>query len=326
MSFPAPKIADQPALDAAQIAVAAAALASHFQRLGIHHAPAPRAEGVADWRARLDGEAVANAGMEASPADVAADKRAPNAGIAGRAAVAAAGPSESLEVRPTINAPGTGAALPPSRLQTVDAISVGEGRYASPALALHERESRLAEWASLVAGCTRCPALAKCRKQTVFGEGSAQPRVVFFGEGPGAEEDRTGRPFVGKAGELLTKMIEACTFARDQVYILNTVKCRPPNNRNPEPVEVQNCREYFEAQLEILRPEYIVCLGAVSSQALLGSTLSIGRLRGRFHRYCESKVVVTYHPAYLLRNPSAKKAAWEDLQGMLRDMGIAPRR
>ena len=179
--------------------------------------------------------------------------------------------------------------------------------------------------AEQVAGCTRCPELVRCRTQTVFGEGHPSPRVVFFGEGPGADEDRSGRPFVGRAGQLLTKMIEACSFQREEVYILNTVKCRPPNNRNPEPSEIENCRQYFETQLSILRPEYIICLGAVSSRALLNSKLSVGRLRGKMHRYFESKVVVTYHPAYLLRTPAAKKAAWEDLQLMLRDAGIAPK-
>ena len=139
---------------------------------------------------------------------------------------------------------------------------------------------------------------------------------------PGADEDRSGRPFVGRAGQLLTKMIEACTLKRDDVYIFNTVKCRPPGNRNPEPDELANCRPYYQAQLEVLRPEYIVCLGSVSAQELLQSRLSVGRLRGSFHRYHDSKVLVTYHPAYLLRNPAAKKAAWQDLQLMLKDAGI----
>ena len=129
-------------------------------------------------------------------------------------------------------------------------------------------------------------------------------------------------PLSARAGQLLTKMIEACKFQRDDVYILNTVKCRPPGNRNPEPEELSNCREYYQSQLAILRPEYIVCLGAVSAQELLQSKLSVGRLRGRLHQYFESKVLVTYHPAYLLRNPAAKKAAWQDLQMLLRDAGI----
>ncbi|MGV3485736.1 MAG: uracil-DNA glycosylase, partial [Planctomycetaceae bacterium] len=141
-------------------------------------------------------------------------------------------------------------------------------------------------------------------------------------EAPGADEDASGRPFVGRAGQLLTKMIEACTFTREDVFILNTIKCRPPGNRNPEPGEVENCRPYLERQLEIIQPEYIVCLGLVAAQAILHTKLSVGRLRGQFHEYRGSKVLVTYHPSYLLREPAVKKAAWADLQFLLRDMGI----
>jgi DNA polymerase len=165
--------------------------------------------------------------------------------------------------------------------------------------------------------------LSSCRTQTVFGEGSVSPRFVFFGEAPGADEDRSGRPFVGRAGELLTKMIEACKLRREDNYVLNTVKCRPPANRNPEPDEIKNCREYYERQLATLRPEYIVCLGAIAAQSLLKSKLPVGRLRGKMHAYHDSKVLVTYHPAYLLRTPAAKKAAWDDLQFMMRDAGLA---
>ena len=203
----------------------------------------------------------------------------------------------------------------PQRLPTGD-------RYSLPVLSADQRTDRLAELQTAVSTCSRCVHLASSRNNTVFGEGSPSARVAFFGEGPGADEDRTGRPFVGRAGQLLTKMIEACTFSREDVYILNTVKCRPPGNRNPEPAELSNCREYFERQLEIIQPEYIVCLGAVSAQALLQTTESVGRLRGRWHPYFASKVLVTYHPAYLLRNPAAKKAAWDDLKMMLSDMGI----
>jgi len=119
-------------------------------------------------------------------------------------------------------------------------------------------------------------------------------------------------------------MIEACKLQREEVYLLNTVKCRPPANRNPELVEVENCRGYFEQQLEIIQPEYIVCLGLIAARALLRSAISIGRLRGVFHQYRSSKVLVTYHPDYLLRTPQAKRAAWEDLQLMMKDMGIKP--
>jgi uracil-DNA glycosylase len=156
----------------------------------------------------------------------------------------------------------------------------------------------------------------------VPGEGNPSARVCFMGEAPGADEDASGRPFVGRAGQLLTKMIEACTFTRDDVFILNTIKCRPPGNRNPEHAEIENCRNFLERQLEIIQPEYIVCLGLVAAKALLHTTLSIGRLRGQFHAYRDSKVLVTYHPSYLLREVEVKKAAWADLQFLLRDMGI----
>jgi DNA polymerase len=173
-----------------------------------------------------------------------------------------------------------------------------------------------------VRACTLCRDLAATRKQTVFGVGHARPRVVFFGEAPGADEDRQGEPFVGRAGQLLTKIIEACGWKRGDVYIMNVLKCRPPENRNPSPQETENCRPFFERQFEILRPEYIVCVGTVPAQALLETTESVGKLRSRFHRYRGSKVLVTYHPSYLLRNPSAKKYVWDDMQLLLKEMGL----
>jgi uracil-DNA glycosylase len=196
--------------------------------------------------------------------------------------------------------------------------------YTSPSLSPDERLDLFGKMRKEVAGCLACQELVKNRTQTVFGAGSVTPRVVFFGEAPGADEDRQGEPFVGRAGQLLTKIIEACTLKREDVYIMNVLKCRPPDNRVPEPGETANCRHYFERQFDALSPEYIVCVGATPAQALLETTLSIGKLRGKFHEYRGSKVVATYHPAYLLRNPDAKKYVWEDLQMMLRDMGIDP--
>ena len=185
-----------------------------------------------------------------------------------------------------------------------------------------DRQRLLDELNNQVRACTLCRDLACSRKQTVFGVGSAKPRVVFFGEAPGADEDRQGEPFVGRAGQLLTKIIEACGWKRSDVYIMNVLKCRPPENRNPLPNEVENCRPFFERQLEILRPEYIVCVGAVPAQALLETTEAVGKLRGRWHRFRDSQVLVTYHPSYLLRNPSAKKYVWDDMQILLKDMGL----
>lgn len=173
-----------------------------------------------------------------------------------------------------------------------------------------------------VAACTLCTELAETRTNTVFGVGDPKAKLCFMGEAPGADEDRTGEPFVGRAGKLLNKIIEACKLTREEVYILNTLKCRPPGNRNPKPEESHNCRRFLIRQLELIDPEYICCLGAVAAQNLLETTTPIGKLRGQVHEYRGIKVVCTYHPAYLLRNPSAKKPAWEDMKYLMGLMGV----
>jgi uracil-DNA glycosylase len=173
-----------------------------------------------------------------------------------------------------------------------------------------------------VAACTRCQELACTRTQTVFGVGNAHARLCFLGEAPGADEDRQGEPFVGRAGQLLNKIIEACTLRREDVYILNILKCRPPGNRNPDPVEAANCRPFLDRQLALIKPEFICCLGAVAAKNLLSTESPIGKLRGRAFDYGGAKVVCTYHPAYLLRNPSAKRETWEDMQMLMGLMGI----
>lgn len=193
---------------------------------------------------------------------------------------------------------------------------------ARPALPATSRGAALETIRQEVAGCGKCSHLAETRTQTVFGVGNPAPRLCFVGEAPGADEDAQGEPFVGRAGQLLTKIIEACTLKRDDVYILNVLKCRPPGNRTPEPAEVANCRGYLDRQLEILRPEYICCLGATAGQTLLGSTQTIGMLRKRFHEYRGIPVLCTYHPSYLLRNPAAKREVWDDMKLLLRKLGI----
>lgn len=161
--------------------------------------------------------------------------------------------------------------------------------------------------------CQKC-GLAQTRLSVVFGNGRADADLVFVGEAPGAEEDRQGVPFVGAAGQLLTRMIEAIGLAREDVYIANIVKCRPPNNRDPKPDEIAACRPYLERQLELIAPVAICTLGRFAAQTLLQTTETIGRLRGRvFDRY-GAKVVPTYHPAALLRNPRWKRPTWEDLK------------
>lgn len=174
-----------------------------------------------------------------------------------------------------------------------------------------------------VTGCTRCGELARTRTQTVFGVGNPNTRICFLGEAPGADEDRQGEPFVGRAGKLLTDIIQkGMGLQREDIFILNVLKCRPPGNRNPLPEEVENCRGFFERQLDVLQPEIICCLGAVAAQNLLQTSEPIGRLRGRFHDYRGIKVLATYHPAYLLRNPSAKKNTWEDIQLLMQELGM----
>jgi DNA polymerase len=193
-----------------------------------------------------------------------------------------------------------------------------------PVLSVEERRESLDQLSAEVARCTKCSELVAHRTQTVFGVGNPQPRLCFFGEAPGADEDRQGEPFVGRAGQLLNKIIEACGLRRGDVYILNVLKCRPPNNRDPAVEEVNNCRGFFERQMDILRPEFICCLGKPAMSSLLGTppSMSLGRMRGRFHSFRGSKVLVTYHPAYLLRNPAAKRDTWEDMQLLMREMGL----
>jgi uracil-DNA glycosylase family 4 len=196
-----------------------------------------------------------------------------------------------------------------------------ENKY-GPSLGLQERQRALDVIQTEVRACQQCSELANSRTQTVFGVGNIAPRLVFVGEGPGADEDRTGEPFVGAAGQLLNKILAASKLDREEVYILNTVKCRPPGNRNPSQTELDNCWGYAERQLEVLRPEFICCLGSVAAKRVLNTTQSLGRLRQRFHQYRGSRVVVTYHPAYLLRNESAKKHVWEDMKLLMKELGI----
>ena len=189
-------------------------------------------------------------------------------------------------------------------------------------LPVSERRAKLKALAACVAGCARCQELAETRTQTVFGVGDPQARLLFIGEAPGADEDKQGEPFVGKAGQLLSKIIEACKLRREEVYICNILKCRPPGNRTPSTDEAAHCREYLDGQIEIVDPDYIVCWGSVAAQNLLGTTAPIGRLRGKFYTHGRARVLCTYHPSYLLRNPAAKKDVWDDMKLLFRDMGV----
>ena len=186
-----------------------------------------------------------------------------------------------------------------------------------------ERISELAILQSEVANCTLCDELAATRTQTVFGVGNVQPRLVFLGEAPGADEDREGEPFVGKAGRKLTDIIEkGMGISRQDVYILNILKCRPPGNRDPSDNEAYNCRHFLDRQLSILNPKFICCLGRIAAKNLLKTESSVGKLRGTFHDYKGITVMVTYHPAYLLRQDSARAKVWEDIKMLMGEMGL----
>jgi len=176
-----------------------------------------------------------------------------------------------------------------------------------------------------IARCRRCR-LHESRTRTVPGQGAVHPELVFIGEGPGAEEDRRGEAFVGAAGQLLTRMIEAMGFTRQEVWIGNIVKCRPPGNRAPYPDEMEACLPFLRRQLEVLQPRVIVCLGATAVKGLLGLSRGITELRGRWQEFEGIPVMPTFHPAYLLRNPDQKKPVWEDLKQVLKRLGREPPR
>jgi uracil-DNA glycosylase len=192
---------------------------------------------------------------------------------------------------------------------------------AAAAATVAEREAELARLAREIAACTRCK-LCERRHHTVPGEGALDPPILFIGEGPGADEDATGRPFVGRAGQLLDKMIAAIKLRREQVYIANIVKCRPPENRQPEPDEVKACAPFLERQIAALRPRLVCTLGLPATRALLPEVRAISAVRGREFRLGPVPLVPTFHPAYLLRNPAAKPQAWEDLKSIARLIGM----
>ena len=189
----------------------------------------------------------------------------------------------------------------------------------SPTQRLHE----LTVLAEQVSHCTRCPELAATRTQTVFGVGPVPAEILFVGEAPGADEDRQGEPFVGAAGQMLNRIIVGCELRRDEIYICNILRCRPPGNRQPKPNEAANCREYLERTIDLVGPKVIVCWGTVAAQNLLQTSTGITRLRGQFYDFRDIPVLCTFHPAALLegRSPEKKKDVWEDMKMMLAKIG-----
>jgi DNA polymerase len=190
-----------------------------------------------------------------------------------------------------------------------------------------ERADALRAIQDEIGDCTRCPLAYAGRHKIVFGDGSPTARLMFVGEGPGADEDAQGLPFVGKAGQLLNNMIAAMGLARAEVYIANIVKCRPPGNRVPEPVEANACSQFLLRQIDVVQPEVIVALGSTAAMYLLGVRQSLSSLRGRWHKCRGAKLAVTYHPAFLLRDPRQKAEAWKDLQMVMAELGLkAPKK
>lgn len=197
----------------------------------------------------------------------------------------------------------------------------------SPALPILPPEQRIAALEAIradIGECTRCPLAFTGRHTIVFADGDPNARLMFVGEGPGADEDAQGLPFVGRAGQLLNNMINAMGLRREEVYIANVVKCRPPQNRTPEPDEANTCMQFLWRQIDIVRPEVIVALGATAATYLLGGKASLSSLRGRIHSVRDAKLIVTYHPAYLLRDPRQKAEAWKDLQIAMKELGLKP--
>jgi uracil-DNA glycosylase family 4 len=196
--------------------------------------------------------------------------------------------------------------------------------FSSPAIAPEARAAALQAIRQEIGDCTRCQLAFEGRHKIVFGDGDPNAELLFVGEGPGADEDAQGIPFVGRAGQLLNNMIAAMSLDRKRVYIANIVKCRPPKNRVPEPAEANTCTQFLFQQIGVVRPKLIVALGATAATYLLGSKASLSVLRGKMHDCMGTKLIVTYHPAYLLRDPRQKAETWKDLQLAMKFLNLAP--
>jgi uracil-DNA glycosylase len=203
---------------------------------------------------------------------------------------------------------------------TTAATATGENESSAP----EDRAAALRSIREGIGDCTRCPLHEQGRKQIVFGVGNPNANIMFIGEAPGADEDEQGEPFVGRAGQLLNNMIKAMGIQREDIYIANVIKCRPPGNRTPEPAECAVCSPFLLKQIDVIQPKVIVALGAVASRALLGLNQPMSQLRGQWHDFRGYALAVTYHPAYLLRDPRQKAAAWQDLQMVMKRLGMTP--
>ncbi|MBI1311889.1 uracil-DNA glycosylase [bacterium] len=302
-----------------------------LRRAGVTHVPAGVSELVA---------AIALPAESHRPAKPATATRAQVASMlqhpasSSRPQPAAVGSADSPPVRrstieatpvartPAAHAPVRQFAQPSAALPKKYSADMSDPQRPCSTLSRSERETQLTSLADRVAACIRCQELAETRTQTVFGVGNPEADIMFLGEAPGADEDRQGEPFVGRAGKLLNDIITACRLTREEVYICNILRCRPPGNRTPNPQEAANCREFLDGQIEIVNPKYIICWGSCAAQNLLDTKAAIGKLRGEFFDYKGIKVLCTYHPSYLLRQPAAKKDVWEDMKFFRADMGV----
>ncbi len=293
-------------------------LLRHWSRSGIHQVGASTPQSIALAASWLEQNSDSLSDIVLTDS---CDEVSPSAGSA---TVVPMPPVDSVmlvkESSPAQTAPAARTAPMTSPSPTV--VTRGDGKWRTRPLSIEDRQIAFDALNEQVIACRKCEDIVCRRQRTVFGVGAVNARVVMFGEAPGADEDRVGEPFVGAAGQLLDKILIASGLKRPDVYIVNALKCRPPNNRTPTDAEIENCRPFFESQLETIQPEYIVCWGSVAVRAVLDSTESVGRLRGRFHAYRGAKVLVTYHPAYLLRTPDAKKLTWEDMKMLMKDMGV----
>jgi uracil-DNA glycosylase family 4 len=269
----------------------------------------------------------------APPMDVSAEPNGPDLARAARleaASLQAFGITELLVAARAVPAPpvqSEGAPPVHVSLAVPVARALPEVRPPAPVdsdLGAESPDVALARIAARIAACRNC-GLAETRTKVVPGQGASRPRLALLGEAPGAQEDATGLAFVGAAGQLLTKMLAAMGLAREEVFILNVLKCRPPGNRTPEPTEIAACASYLEEQLQVLKPELIVALGGTAAHHLLQNDVSIRRLRGRFHDVGGRTILVTYHPSYLLQNPELKRDAWEDLKLAMAKLGLTGR-
>ncbi|MFZ3331313.1 MAG: uracil-DNA glycosylase [Candidatus Acidiferrales bacterium] len=266
-----------------------------------HQAPSPESVSI---------EVAESAPVTMAAAAAAATRRAPDPTPSAAAASTA---RSAASARPTA-APGPAAAIVapaslPSLFESIDRIA----------------DDTLPRIREDIGDCTRCK-LHKGRTNIVYGVGNPKAQLVFVGEGPGHDEDIKGEPFVGRAGKLLTQMIEAMSLRREDVYIANVVKCRPPENRLPEKDEIATCSPYLLRQLDVIKPKVICALGSCAAQMLLQTTQGISKFRGEWFDFRGAKLIATYHPAYLLRNPPAKSEVWKDLQKVMALLGLQPRK